>query len=104
VKIEVVACMLHLIHGSSFPKRTHVLRYLENNKMENMSLEKIGHHLQLTILQRPTLFVKIEVVTCILHLIHGSYFPKRTHVLRYLETNKTENMSFVTKQSLKLLL
>jgi hypothetical protein len=53
VKIEVVACVLHLIHGSCFPKITHVLRYLETNKMENMTLEKIVHHLQLTILKRP---------------------------------------------------
>jgi hypothetical protein len=53
VKIEVVACMLHLIHGSCFPKSTHVLHYPKTNKTENMTLEKIVHHLLLTSLKRP---------------------------------------------------
>jgi hypothetical protein len=38
-----------------------------------------------------------------LHLIHGN-FTKREHNLRYLDTDKIENMSFVLKQGLKLLL
>jgi hypothetical protein len=38
-----------------------------------------------------------------LHLIYGSSFTKRTQILRYLDTNKMENVSFVSKKKLEAL-